>query len=485
MNGVAGFVTPFFLISYKSNKIILEKTSSIFSNHEVIGGKSLRNDIVFPQAAYNKNLYPSFDETSVQSPLVDKKYLQLPEPWSRWGNNNLQPDVLMQYVKKCGLLARAISTLASYTTGNGVFFYTIENGLMKEADPKWMKMWIAAHGPRWLYKSTIDYWTFGLPFTKFVMSSEGQPKPLFIISESTPFCRWEKQDKISRSILNCYVSNQWDTAMGVKTVAERDEYIDIIPALDPFFAQLQLKEAKAKSWMIGIDNYTPGNYYYPTLPWHSSDVLKYIDILSTLPSIEQSHYENSLSATKMILIDEDYLAKRLGYKSKKDNEYLTCAPEKVQAMRNQIRDEFDTNLKGSSSEKKTIVTQVVYDENGNKRPALEVVDIKNSNLTSDNIPNSQNASGKLLESFGVDPAMLGSVMSDTKSRGGGSDKEAAMIALQNWLRPDRENLLFPARIFMQAIGMPDDMMIGIRDFQSVADVPMQNGRQWATIQPTK
>ena len=209
----------------------------------------------------------------VQPPLVDKKYVHYPEPWSRWGlSNNQFPYYLIKYVQKCGLLARSIQTLASFTAANGVFFYTLSNGMIQEADDKYLQLWIKAKGPRWLYRSAMDYWTFGAPFTKFIYDSSPKRKPLFIAHENASYCRWEKQTPKTRTVDIGYISNQWDTMFSSPDISP-DEYVQMVQALDPFYADLQLENMNEPIYMIGMDNYTPDAFYYPSQPWHSTDIL--------------------------------------------------------------------------------------------------------------------------------------------------------------------------------------------------------------------
>jgi hypothetical protein len=208
-----------------------------------------------------------------------------------------------------------------------------------------------------------------------------------------------------------------------------------------------------------------------------------VDILAALPEIEQSVYENSCSVNMQIFVDTDYLAWRMGYPSATDGTFLNESPEKKMAMNRTIQSEVETFITGQSKQHKTLLSLKYYDQNGTMRTAVDFKPVESSVNMGKNIPSSQNASGKLLESFGLDPAMLGSVMSDTKSRGGGSDKEAAMMALQNWLQPHRTNLLFAAEIFMRQMGMPDDVFMGIRDIRNSDDVAMHGGRAFTSDMP--
>jgi hypothetical protein len=168
----------------------IKKLIPVYADNMVNVSSMARTDVQFSAAA-EKSMEKLIKPEIIQPPIVDKKFIQYPEPWSRWGvTNNQFPYLLIKYVQKCGLLARSIQTLASFMAANGVFFYTISNGMIQEADPKYLKRWRAAKGPRWLYRSAMDYWTFGAPFTKYIYDSSPKRKPLFIAHENASYCRW-------------------------------------------------------------------------------------------------------------------------------------------------------------------------------------------------------------------------------------------------------------------------------------------------------
>jgi hypothetical protein len=139
-------------------------------------------------------------------------------------------------------------------------------------------------------------------------------------------------------------------------------------------------------------------------------------------------------------------------------------------------------LVGAEKQHATIMIPFIYEDNGrggenSRRPAITIEPIEDKLKKDAHIPNSQNATGKLLESFGLDPVLIGSgVLGTANSLSGGSNKREAELSLQITLNPHRNNILWPMKVYLQQFGFPVNAEIGVRNMIQVTQDLNKSGQ---------
>ena len=427
---------------------------------------------------------PLYKQYIMETPQIDAYNENVGVPYARWGATNLEPQRLLTDLARVGLIQQIIEKLTAYTVGNGIVFFKYdEKGNMIELSDSatWLNYFNSTNGRGWFYKSAMEYWTTGNPFSKIIMNNEKKPKPALLVPVTSPWCRWQKQDLTTMNIEFAYISAQFGK---FPVMTEGDTRMTKVKALNEFLYQFQLNELKEKEYVIGAYNYTPGKYYYHTLPWHANDIEEYIDVLAAFPKTEKAMFEKSMTVKYTIEVAEEYVAARMGLG---DNltKYKGTEVAKKQAEMSKIRHEIEASLIGAEKQHCTILIPFVYEDNGrggeqSRRPAVVITPIEDKLQKDAHIPNSQNATGKLFEAFGLDPVLVGSgVLGTSNSLSGGSNKREAELSLQITLNPHRQNILWPMKVFLQQFGFPLDAEIGVRNMIQVTQDLNKTGQQSA------
>jgi hypothetical protein len=431
-------------------------TSELNYELHVINGKTKR---VSPTMASSDAAIHGINQNLLKAPDVTKPFgIERKYPYAFWGANNTFPETIIDAGKKCGLVRRCVNFLAQITLGNGIEIVDGDGNLYKDS-AKFIQLFHNTRGDMWFLRSAKDYWQSGNTFSKLIMNSEAKRKPALIVHEPFNFCRKGVQDPSTLLSEWAYISAQWKN----KILHEGDPYLNRIKLLDSFLYQNQLDNLNESVYMICNDSYSAGDYFYSELPWHSLDVLKNIAFLAKLPDIEESIWLKSIALKYHIEILEDFLAAKCGYTNADDVNYKKTTREERLAKLKEIHDEIDTYLTGAEHQHTSYISMFKYSQSGDLRHGVIITPLDDKLKKDAHLPNSQNATGKVLEAFGLTPQLTGSTMSNALSQGGGSDiRESWNVAVSS-IYSDQQTILFPMKVFMQQHGLPADCTIRVKN----------------------
>jgi len=437
-------------------------TSELSYDLHIIEGKTKR---VSPFASSSlDNSLQSVNKNLLKSPDVAYPTgTQKAYPYAFWGSSNQFPETIIEAANRCGLVGRCINFLTQLTLGNGIEIVQMDD-ITGEYKPyseanKFLSLYRATRGDMWFMRTAKDYWYSGNIFSKMIMNNEVKRKPALLVHEHFNHCRKSTQDPNSMLSEFAYVSAQWKN----RVLYEGDPYLKKIKLLDGFLYQSQLDNLNEQAYMITNDSYSAGDFFYSKLPWHSIDVLKNIAFLAKLPDIEEAIWLKSISLKYHIEILEDFLAAKMGFMNADDANYKKTAREERLAKLREIHDEIDAYLTGAEHQHTSYISIFRYSQSGDEKHGVKITPIDDKLKKDAHLPNSQNATGKVLEAFGLTPQLTGSTMSNALSQGGGSDiRESWNVAVSS-IYSDQQAILHPLYVYFQQHGLPTNCTIRVKN----------------------
>jgi hypothetical protein len=129
----------------------------------------------------------------------------------------------------------------------------------------------------------------------------------------------------------------------------------------------------------------------------------------------------------------------------------------------EIHDEIDTYLTGAEHQHTSYISMFRYSQNGDMKHGVIITPLDDKLKKDAHLPNSQNATGKVLEAFGLTPQLTGSTMSNALSQGGGSDIRESWNVVVSSIYSDQQAILFPMKVYLQQHGLPSECIIRVKN----------------------
>lgn len=190
----------------------------------------------------------------------------------------------------------------------------------------------------------------------------------------------------------------------------------------------RLKDRPA--WVACPIRYPSPNPYYPRAAWwsiFSSMVYNYANTLVIDKAIAR---QNSTMWSKIIFIDQDYLARIFDLQGAE-------TPEEQEKIRNDIYNRVNNLLQQKENNGKTLLMDKYMGPDGKTvQYSIEIVDVPQPASGAETKDELEEISSIIFFAFGVHPALIGAVPGKSGSTGGTYQRELILI---------KQNLLDPAR----------------------------------------
>ena len=184
------------------------------------------------------------------------------------------------------------------------------------------------------------------------------------------------------------------------------------------------------AWVACPIRYPSPNPYYPRAAWwsiFSSMVYNYANTLVIDKAIAR---QNSTMWSKIIFIDQDYLARIFDLQGAE-------TPEEQEKIRNDIYNRVNNLLQQKENNGKTLLMDKYMGPDGKTvQYSIEIVDVPQPASGAETKDELEEISSIIFFAFGVHPALIGAVPGKSGSTGGTYQRELILI---------KQNLLDPAR----------------------------------------
>lgn len=367
-------------------------------------------------------------------------------------SNNLYPETIKTALAGSAAASIALETLCVYTYGKGIGIFKKEAVDGKEQvspvlDEKRMQFFQQSRMQDYCIAAITDYWTFANQFPQLIKNKAGD-KFVDIRNIDAPFCRLGHQDPKTGYINYVYISGAWK-------LYPTDAEVEEVPMLDRYnFAAQMEKNPKVAKWMFPAFSYTPGEVYYHKHPWHAAVDTGVFDLAPEIPRIRKSRFQNSQFIKYHVEIEKDYWKMQMGEKKWATLETSTEAKDELRALKNTTYAMIDQQLGGTANAFKSLYSDKETDRHtGTVTSYIKITKIENDYGDSAAFdPDKMSNVADIFLAFGIPAPIMNTVLSDSKSRGGGSDIREGILAFQQRLKWHRDNILAPVDFMMRYNG---------------------------------
>lgn len=414
--------------------------------------------------ALDNNLKPS--APIVPTKTYYKQYATVGK-WKWWDvnqdttYNNLYPITIMNALAGCSAASIALETLCVYTYGKGlgIFKRSAEGGkevITPVLNQQAVTFFLQNKIQNYCIKAITDYWTFANTFSVLIKAA-GEDKFAGISIKDAPFVRLGYQSPNTGLIEKAYVYGNWK-------IFPQPESVDEVDVLDYESGLNQLlKNPSTKKWLMQACSYTPGIIYYHKHPWHASLDTGVFDLAPEIPKIRKNRFKRSLFIKYHVQIEDSYWKALLG-----DVKYTEALkkPEMLQEIKNSTYQAIDKHLGGADNAFKSMFSGKITDpRTGTVTELIKITPIETDwgdKAAFD--PDKMSNVADIFLAFGIPAPIMNTVLSDSKSRGGGSDVREGILALQQRLKWHRDNILAPLDFVMRYNKMlADDEFLAFED----------------------
>lgn len=405
-------------------------------------GYELQDDglVIFTTArtervAMNNNFKP----TAKPSKVKIKQFLAGNKFFSPWGDDNLWPTTVMDALKGCAPAQVAIEILTTLLYGNGIGVYKYEGKKVVKVFKKEQREWFRqTFIQNYIMQATTDYFTLGNQFGQPIKNRAGTGFAM-IANISSPFNRVSPYSNASGSVPSVFIHGSWD-AMPEEKECEK------LTLLSPLTADDILEENKeTKKFMWQTGSYTPGNIFYHDHPWHALVRNGTLDIFPEIPKIRKRRIKDAMFIKYHVRINEIYWWLQYGGMEKGKAAWEALTPDERKKKRNELYTSIDNKLAGSDNAFKSIYTPTFIEpRTGTEIKLIQIDKIETEVGESAAFdPDKQSNVADIFLAFTIPSAVANTVLSDTKSRGGGSDIAEGNRSVIARLQMHRDNIFAP------------------------------------------
>lgn len=378
----------------------------------------------------------SYEPIARPTPAASKDYLQT-KSFAPWGDNNLFPITIQDAIAASWQVAMCHDVVARNTYGKGLAVVeqaVDENGkeqnklVLDTKQTEWLRF---TNAHKYLLNACYDYWQYGNFSCQYVPTKNYQQVALVRCNDMGDV-RYGWRNK-NGDIETAFLSTLWNKNPTKDFIAE-------LPVLPEYNWQETFSTKKKRTWVMPAYSYTSGRKYYHELPWHAALKNGVVDISVAFPKLKKSMLQNSMTIKYHVRIDEQYWWDVYGEK-----EWKSFTAEERKEKRTAKYTEIDGMLTGVNNAFKNLFTPKIFlQRDGREMQFLTIEKIETN-------PGGEAAfwedimaiTAQIIGSWGLNAAQIGTVLSDTKSRGGGSDIRESDTSFKNQLYVHRRNILAP------------------------------------------
>lgn len=366
---------------------------------------------------------------------------------SPWGADNLWPCTVLDLLKACAPAQVCVEFLTALFYGNGpVVKQQDEKGIVTEVYNKDQQDFFRQ---TYLYKylpaAATDYFILGNQFAQLIRNkNDKKPGFGYVANITAPFCRMGPWDKNTSGINDVFIHASWN-AMPAKKEADR------IMLIDPFDAEDLLAEnPKADKFMWQTARYMPGNIFYGECPFHALVRNGTMDVFSEIPKIRKRRIKDSMFIKYHVRVNEAYWYLKCGGMEKGKTAWEAKTTKERKKMRAEFYTEIDNQLSGSANAFKSFFTPSYTSRDGTEIQLIVIEKLEMEVGESAAFgPDMMGATAEVVLAFGLPSAAVNTVLSDNKSRGGGSDIQESNNSIVARMPMIRHTMLEPVEFAMR------------------------------------
>jgi hypothetical protein len=372
----------------------------------------------------------------------------------------------MDSLQACAPAQVAIEILVSLFYGNGIGVYKrgADGKATRVYNPQ-QQMWFRkTFIHKYLMEAATDYFTFGNQFAQLIRNKKMEGFAT-IANISAPFNRLQRREDKEPYSKNVFIHGSW------KNLPGEDECEKVMLLSDFYADDILEKNLKQLKFMWQVGNYTPGNIYYHDEPWHALVRNGTLDIFPEIPKIRKRRIKNAMFIKYHVRINEIYWYLKFGGFEKGKQVWEGMTSEARATERNKFFKAIDDKLSGSDNAFKSLFTPTYIEpRTGNEIKLITVEKIETEVGESAAFdPDKMSNVADIFLAFGIPSAVANTVLSDNKSRGGGSDIREGNTSIVTRMPMIRHNIFTPIDFAMRntktenGLLLADDEFLGIEN----------------------
>lgn len=412
--------------------------------------EEIEDDLILvtqPRSGYKMAMDHNYKPSTKPAKAAVKDYMGATQFFAPWGeNDNLWPSTVMDSLRACAPAQVCIEILATMLYGNGIRVYERnETGELKTVWNTQQQQWFRQSNiSQYLMRASYDYFTFANQFAQLITNRNKENLGFGAIANiSAPWCRLDAKDK-NYNHKAMFVYGQWDRLPEEKACQK-------ITLADLFDIEEQIKKLKSgDSLALQVMNYTPGNADYADHPWHALVRNGTLDIFPEIPKVRKNRIKNAMFIKYHIRIHEYYWYLKYGGIEAGRKKWEALPSKERKKQRNELYTSIDTKLAGSDNSFKSLFTPTYTNVDGKELQLITIEKIEGeAGEAAAFDPDKMSNVADVFLAFGIPSSVANTVLSDNKSRGGGSDIREGNTSIITRLPMHRDNLLFPVELAMR------------------------------------
>lgn len=393
--------------------------------------------------AMNNNYKPAARPSKVHL----TKYVAGNEWFSPWGDDNLWPKTVLDALKACAPAQVAIEILVAMFYGNGpVVKQEDDKGNVTEVfDQRQKDFFRQSYLYKYLPEAATDWFSMGNQWAQLIRNKDKKDPGWGMVANITaPHCRSGQFNNEKGRIENVFIHGSWDQ-MPTQEKAKKVPLLNVYDIDDILDSNL-----KADRFMWRSGRYTPGNVFYDEAPFHALVKNGTMDVFSEIPKIRKRRVKDAMFIKYHIRIHELYWYLKCGGIETGKTKWEAKTSKERQKMREEFYTEIDNQLSGSINAFKSFFTPTWTDKNGNELKLIQIekIDVEVGESAAFG-PDMMGATSEVVLSFGLPSAVVNTVLSDNKSRGGGSDIQEGNNSIVARMPVIRHQILEPVEFAMR------------------------------------
>lgn len=358
-----------------------------------------------------------FKPTAKPTKAKIKEYFRSSTFVSPWGDDNLWPITVMDAYRACAPAQICVEILTALAYGNGIGIYKrTADGAVRVIRPEAEAWFRQSRTSAYLQRAFTDYFVLGNQFAQPIRNVEGNGWGK-LANISAPFCRLSALNKEKTYSETVFVHGNWEY------LPTEEECAEIVLLQDDFVEEIIKANPDEKAYMWRTGNYTPGNVFYDEAAWHALIKNGTIDVFPEIPKIRKQRVKNAMVLKYHVQINEAYWWLKMGGGDKGKKKWEEMSKADRQKTRTAFYTSIDNNLQGSDNAFKSLYSPTFTDpRTGTVVELIKITKIETEvgeKAAFD--PDKMTSVADVFLAFGLPSAIANTVLSDNKSRGGGSD----------------------------------------------------------------
>lgn len=388
--------------------------------------------VVIGEVGYGKKSNAFFyaanaiDGAKISAP-ADNNILLQNNPWSPWGEDNIEPFRMQDDIEKTGVLSAGIESKVRMALGKGIDVFLLisvdadGNEVLEHVTDTDIQDWLETNQTFiYSYSNIYNILAYGWAASQIILSKD-RSQINRISSTDVYSSRLEKRDKSSGIINNIYLSGSWDQVSSYDT--------DKVKRIQVLRESFELEDLDNRSsgyeFCILHRMLKNGRQYYPLPLWKAAQA--WVKVTRAVPEFKKALHQNQMSVKYVITISDTYW-KRI-HKS-----WDTYTPEKRIEILQDKYDELDKYLSGEQNQGKSIFAGKYVDPYTKQIIDDITIDVLDDKMKDGKLlPDSAAADKQILFAMFFNPAIWGgNLLGDGASGGAGSGsdiREAFLVQL--------------------------------------------------------